>query len=60
MTSGQISPRIALSIAIVIIGILMLWNHWDGRLTDSAILAGIGLILAGAHLCWIELDKRED
>lgn len=60
MVSGQISPRVALGIAVIIIGILLLWNHWDGRLTDSAILAGIGLILAGAHLVWLEMDERNE
>jgi drug/metabolite transporter (DMT)-like permease len=60
MGTKQISPRITLAIVVVVIGILLLWNHWDGRLTDVAILTGIGLILVGAHLIWIEMDQRED
>lgn len=60
MVSGQISPRIVLSIVVIIIGILLLWNHWDGRLTDSAILSGIGLILVGSHLVWIEMEKKDE
>lgn len=60
MVSTQISPRIVLSIVVILIGVLMLWKNWNGKLTDSAVLVGIALIIIGSHLSWIEIDESDD
>ncbi|MEI7986378.1 MAG: hypothetical protein WCI55_12195 [Armatimonadota bacterium] len=60
MGKRQISPRIVLSIVVIIIGVLLLWNYWDGKLTDATILTAIAMILIGSQLCWIEMDERDD
>jgi drug/metabolite transporter (DMT)-like permease len=60
MGKRQISPRIVLSIVAIIIGVLLLWNYWDGKLTDAPILTAIALILIGSQLCWMEMDERDD
>ena len=59
MPSRQISPRVILGIIVILIGLLMLWKSWNGRLTDSAILTGIALIIIGSQLTWCEVDHDD-
>lgn len=60
MVSSQISPRIILSIVVIVIGVLMLWKNWNGKLTDVPVLTAVSLIIIGSHLAWIEIDQSDD
>ena len=60
MVSTQISPRVVLSVVVILIGILMLWKNWNGKLTEGSVLTAIALIIIGSHLSWIEIDESDD
>lgn len=60
MGVNQISPRIVLGIIVAVIGVFMLWKFWDGKLTEAHVLTAIALILIGAHLVWLEVDKADE
>jgi drug/metabolite transporter (DMT)-like permease len=60
MSVSQISPRIVLGIIIAIIGIFILWKRWNGKLSDTHVLTGIALILAGFQLSWMEIDEATE
>lgn len=60
MGTRQISPRIVLGLVVIIIGLIMLWKFWAGKLSDAPVMTGIALVLIGAQLSWIEADQHDD
>ena len=60
MGVSQISPRVVLSVVVIILGVFMLWKYWNGKLTDVHVLTSIALILIGVHLAWAEIDEVSD
>ena len=56
----QVSPRIVLGIIVIILGLIMLWKFWAGKLSDAPVMTGIALVLIGAQLSWVEVDNHSD
>lgn len=60
MGARQVSPRVVLGLVVIILGLLMLWKFWNGKLSDAPVMTGIALVLVGAQMTWLEVDRRDD
>ena len=60
MGTRQVSPRVVLGIIVIVIGLLMLWKFWAGKLSDASVMTGIALVLVGAQVSWLEFDQHEN
>ena len=55
--TSNVSPRIILGIIVLIIGLVMLWCFWENKLLSPPMLTGLGFVLVGAHLIWLEAEN---
>ena len=60
MGARQVSPRVVLGLIVIILGLIMLWKFWAGKLSDAPVMTGIALVLVGAQMTWLEVDRRDD